>query len=377
MIILIAPNTFKECLSAPQVADAIAEGVLTAAPHATCIKIPLADGGDGTVDAMVSACQGEIIELRVNDPLMRPVNARYGIIHDGMTAIIEMAEASGLRLLSEDEKNPLHTSTYGTGELMLDALQRGVQSIIIGIGGSATTDLGIGMAAALGYRFLDASGNELMPNGESLNHISAINTEDVNPNIKNIEIFVACDVKNPLLGDNGAAPVYGPQKGASPDIVKQLEEGLANTADYIQRDLSVHVHTIPGGGAAGGLGAGLLAFCDAKIQSGFALIAEMTKLEEQIKTVDLVITGEGEINQSTQFGKVPHGVATIAKRYHIPVVALTGKMGHNLFDLHKEGITAVFPIQDGPLRLEESLINAKQLLTNTASQVIRLWQVNH
>jgi glycerate kinase len=252
-----------------------------------------------------------------------------------------------------------------------------VKKIILGIGGSATTDLGIGMAAALGYRFLDQSDNELHPIGESLNRIFKIDSSHVNPTFHSVEILVACDVKNPLLGENGAAPVYGPQKGATPEIVKQLEEGLAHTADCIERDISVRVHDIPGGGAAGGLGAGLLAFCHASIHSGFELIAGITNLENQIQTADLIITGEGEISQSTIYGKVPHGVALMAKRYNVPVVALTGKMDHNIADLHREGITAVFPIQDGPLCLQDSINNAKELLTLTASQVIRLWQVKN
>lgn len=373
MNIVIAPNTFKECLSAPKVAQAIAEGVLSVKPDAICIKIPLADGGDGTVDAMVSSCKGEIVELTVNDPLMRPVKARYGVISDGTTAVIEMAEASGLRLLQEDEKNPLHTTTYGTGEIMIDAITRGVHKIIIGIGGSATTDLGIGMASALGYRFLDQSGEELKPIGESLNLIASIDTSHVVQSLQSTEISVACDVKNPLVGTNGAAPVYGPQKGATPEIVKQLEDGLFNTANCIERDLSIHVHDTPGGGAAGGLGAGLLAFCNAKIHSGFDLIADITQLEHQIKQAVLVITGEGVIDQSTKFGKVPHGVAVTAQKYNVPVVALAGKIGRDISELYQDGITAVFPIQDGPQRLEDSINHAAELLTQTTSQVLRLW----
>lgn len=373
MNIVIAPNTFKECLSAPKVAQAIAEGVLSVKPDANCIKIPLADGGDGTVDAMVSSCNGEMIELTVNDPLMRPIKARYGIINDGTTAVIEMAEASGLRLLQEDEKNPLHTTTYGTGELMIDAITRGVTKIIIGIGGSATTDLGIGMAAALGYRFLDQSGEELKPIGESLNLIAKIDTSNVSQSIQSTEISVACDVKNPLVGKNGAAPVYGPQKGASPEIVKQLDDGLFNTANCMERDLSIRVHDTPGGGAAGGLGAGLLAFCNANIHSGFDLIADITQLEKHIKQASLVITGEGIIDQSTKYGKVPHGVARTAKKYNIPVVVLTGKIGQGISELHQDGITALFTIQDGPQSLEDSIHNAAELLSQITSQVLRLW----
>lgn len=377
MKIVIAPNAFKECLSAPEAAQAILEGVVTAAPHAQCCLIPLADGGDGTVDALVSACQGEFITVTVHDPLMRPVVARYGLIDTGKTAVIEMAEASGLRLLAEQEKNPLHTTTFGTGELLLDALKHGVNQIIIGIGGSATTDLGIGMAAALGYSFLDASGNILPPIGKSLQCIQKINHSNVVPLIDTANIMVACDVKNPLLGEQGAAPVFGPQKGATPAMVNQLQDGLQNTAGCIERDLSIRIHEIPGGGAAGGLGAGLMAFCGAKIQSGFEIIAGITKLESAIKNADLVITGEGKIDHSTSFGKVPHGVAMMAKKYHVPVVALTGKSGSGIEALYENGMTAVFSIQDGPLSIEDSLIQAKSLLKNTAYQVTKLWQAKN
>ncbi len=377
MNILIAPNAYKECLSAPEAAKAIATGVREASPSSNCMIIPLADGGDGTVDALVSANDGEYIKLQVNDPLMRPVQAKYGLIDDGSTAVIEMAEASGLRLLQESEKNPLKTSTYGTGELIVDALKRGAKQIIIGIGGSATTDAGIGMAAALGYRFLDANGNELSPHGESMRRIVKIDTTHILQACFNAEIKIACDVTNPLLGTQGAAQVYGPQKGASPEMVNELETGLKNIADCIQQTLGISVHTITGGGAAGGLGAGLMAFCRAEIHSGFELISSITNLEEAIKTCDLVFTGEGKIDPSTAFGKVPHGVAMLAKKYNKPVTAFAGIINGNLDKLYEDGMTAVFAIQDGPLSLQESMARADELLHNTAFQVMKLWQARN
>ncbi|MGI6456586.1 MAG: glycerate kinase [bacterium] len=373
MKIVLAPNAFKESLSASEIAQAMRAGIQAVDAGIECVTVPLADGGDGTTEALVSARQGELVEIPVHDPLMRPVRVQYGFIDNGSTAVIEMASASGLWRLKPHEKNPLKTTTFGTGEMIRDALERGVQHIVIGIGGSATTDAGIGMAAALGYQFLDDQGRELEPIGASMNSIAQIKTEKVHPRLRNVQIHIASDVKNPLLGREGAAPVYGPQKGADPVMVQVLEEGLANVAQRMKDDLGADVADIPGAGAAGGLGAGLVAFCGAELRSGFDLIADYAQLDQALAGADLLITGEGKIDEQTPFGKVPAGAAQRAKQQGVPAIALAGSIVGDLTALHELGLISVFTIMNGPISLEEAMKNTRDLMKRTTEQVIRLW----
>lgn len=374
MKIVIAPNTFKECLSAPKVAAAMARGTRRAWPEAEIVQVPLADGGDGTVEALVAARNGRIVEMTANDPLMRPVKVKYGLFDNDSAAVIEMAAASGLWRLKDTEKNPLKTTTFGTGEMIRDALNRGVRSIIVGIGGSATTDAGIGMAAALGYRFYDEHENELAPIGESMNLTARIDASDVHEALKEAKFYVASDVVNPLLGPQGAAPVYGPQKGATPDMVKTLETGLAVVASRWQADLGAKIGDLPGGGAAGGLGAGMKAFCGAEIRSGFDLIADYAHLDEALEGAMLILTGEGKIDASTQFGKVPAGVVRRAQIKGIPVIGFAGNLSGDSEQKTGQGMTALFSIVPRPISLAEAIQNAESYLEQTVEQVIRLWR---
>lgn len=371
--LVLAPNAFKESLSAPAAADAMERGAKRARGDIVCAKAPVADGGDGTAEALVAARGGEMVRVTAGDPLMRPVEAAYGLIDGGETAVVEMAAASGLWRLREEEKNPLETTTFGTGEMIRHALERGAKTIIAGIGGSATTDAGIGMAAALGYRFLDADGNELKPVGGSMAKIRSIGADGVAPQLREARILIASDVNNPLLGPEGAAPVFGPQKGATPAMVRELEEGLANVARLWKAQMGVSMDDTPGGGAAGGLGAGLMAFCGAECHSGFDLIADFARLDDAIRGASLVITGEGRIDASTRFGKAPAGVARRAKKQNVPAVALAGGAGGDLAPLHEIGLAAVFSIAPGPVSLEDALKNAAEYIERATEQVTRLW----
>lgn len=372
MKIVLAPNAFKESITAPDAARALAEGVKRAQPDAMTIEIPLADGGDGTVEALVAARDGEFVDAEVHDPLMRLITSRYGLIDDGRIAVIEMAEASGLRLLSPEERNPMKTSTYGTGELIRHALDRGVDGIVIGIGGSATTEGGAGAAAALGFELLDKSGVPVSPTGEGIADIAEIRVENVHPRLYEARIEIASDVTNPLVGPQGAAAIFGPQKGASPQMVERLEAGLRNLANVWERCLSYSIGDTPGGGAAGGLGAGLLAFCRAEMRSGFELAATYAGLDEALEGASLVITGEGKIDESTQYGKVPFGVAVKAKAKGVPAVALAGGVSGDLSSLYESGMAAIFSITPGPVSLENAMANAETYLRDAAEQVIRL-----
>jgi glycerate kinase len=374
MKIILAPNAFKECLSAPKAAAAMAKGINAVLPQAEIREIPLADGGDGTMEALVSARNGEIVSIQSSDPLQRKIPVQYGLIDNGQTAVIEMALASGLWLLSDSEKNPLKTTTLGTGEMIVDAIERGVTSIILGIGGSATTDAGIGMAEALGYRFYDAQNEPVAPIGESMSKIKRIDCSDVHSQLKNVKIYVASDVTNPLLGPDGAAPVYGPQKGATPEMVQILEQGLQTVSNCWVSDMNVTIGDLPGGGAAGGLGAGLVAFCGAEIRSGFDLIAEYADLDHHLKGADLAITGEGKIDASTRFGKVPAGVLRKANAVHVPVIAIAGQLSGDVESLNREGMLALFSIANGPLTVQESMDNAAELISQVCGQIIRVYK---
>ena len=377
MRIVVAPNAFKECLSAPAVAQAMADGVRAAFPEAEIVQVPLSDGGDGATEALLASRSGTRVDITAMDPLMRPVSVTYGLIDEGRTAVMEMAAVSGLWRLSEDEKNPLDTTTYGTGEMIRDALDREVETIVVGIGGSATTDAGIGMAAALGYRLLDSDGNELEQVGASMQSLERIDGSEIHPRLKRTKILIASDVTNPLLGPEGAAPVYGPQKGATPEMIPQLEDGLRTVATCWESDLNVTIGAMPGGGAAGGLGAGLKAFCDAELRSGFDLIADYAQLNEAMEGASLVITGEGRIDASTRFGKVPAGVGRRALERGIPAVVIAGSLDDRIVSLAEQGIISLFSICPGPVTLEEAMDRAADYLRQTAEQVVRLWRCHH
>jgi len=353
MKIVVAPDSFKGSLTAIEVSDAIEQGIREIFPEAEIIKIPMADGGEGTVQCLINAAGGEILREKVTDPLGGEVLAHYGILGDKKTAVIEMAEASGLTLVPENKRNPLITTTYGTGQLIKAALNQGCRKMIIGIGGSATNDGGAGMVQALNVRLLDKQDKEIGFGGAELMNIHHIDISQMDQRISKLEILVASDVKNPLCGHSGATRIYGPQKGATEEMMVILEQALARFAHIINKALHKDVKDIPGAGAAGGLGAGLMAFLGAKLKPGIEIIIEAVKLEEAMKDADLVITGEGKIDSQTIYGKVPVGVAKIAKKYHVPVMAIGAIIDQDAEIVHKYGIDFLVKVSDPPMSLTE------------------------
>ena len=371
MHIVVAPDSFKECLSATQVALAISDGIKRVVPEAEITCIPIADGGEGTVEALVNATGGTIIRTPSVDAINRPIQSFYGILGDGRTAIIEMAAASGIELLAPNERNPLITSTFGTGLLMKAALNAGFTKLIVAIGGSATNDGGAGMAQALGFGLYDRDGLSIQPGGGSLADLQFIDCSNVHPLLGKAKITVASDVRNPLLGPNGATYVYGPQKGATLEMLEVLEKNMARFSHILHQKLGTNVARIPGAGAAGGLGAGLTAFCNAEMSSGFELVSELTDLEKYIREASMVFTAEGRIDSQTAYGKTISGVAQLAKKHKVPVIALAGTVAGGLSELYAQGITAVFAIANQPMSLEESKVRASELLADTAEQIMR------
>ena len=369
MKIVIAPDSYKESLSALEVAAAIEAGFSEIFPDAEYVKIPVADGGEGTVEAMVAATQGSIVRLTVTGPLGAPVEAFYGLSGDERSAFIEMAAASGLELVPAAQRDPLITNSYGTGELIKNALDRGVDHIIIGIGGSATNDGGSGMMQALGARLLDQQGNEIAFGGGALPQLARIEIDQLDKRIQQCRIEVACDVTNPLTGEEGASAIFGPQKGATPELVQQLDKALAHYADIIHRDLDIDVLHIAGGGAAGGMGAALHAFCQAELRRGIEIVTEALGLAEQVKDADLVITGEGRIDSQTINGKVPIGVAKVAKQFNKAVIGIAGSLTADVGVVHQHGLDAVFSVLFSIGSLEDALANAAQNVRLTARNV--------
>jgi glycerate kinase len=371
MRIVIAPNAFKGSLSALEAANAIGEGIRIAAPDADVVLVPIADGGDGTVDALVAATQGERRTVRVRGPLGDPVDAEYGLIDAGSTAVIEMAKAAGLALVPKEKRDPRITTTYGVGELLQHAYDAAARHFIVGIGGSATNDGGAGMAQALGYHLLDDNGLELPPGGLALTRLARIHVGGVHANWKEAEVDVACDVTNPLTGPRGASAVYGPQKGATPEMVAELDAALHHFAEVIRRDLGVDVEQLPGAGAAGGLGAGLVAFLGARLQPGAEMVMEALHLDERLSGAQLVITGEGRLDsQTARFGKGPAAVARHARNAGIPVVAIGGSVADEtelrlLFD----GLEATV-VEPGSL--EDAIAQARPLLVRAATRLMWL-----
>jgi glycerate kinase len=372
MKIVAAPNAFKESLSAVGVAKSIARGVRRVLPDAEVVQVPVADGGDGTAEALVAATGGQIIKRRVTGPLGEPVDAYFGLLGDGHTAVVEMAVASGLHLVPNGKRNPMKTTTYGTGELIATALDQGATKVIVGIGGSATVDGGAGMAQALGCSLLDGDGRDIARGGQGLAHLSRVDLSKRHPKVQGVEALVACDVDNPLTGPKGAPAVYGPQKGATPEMVEKLDGYLANYAQILKRDLGLEVDRVPGAGAAGGLGAGLMAFLGATLKSGVEIVIEASRLEEKLKGADLVITGEGKLDGQTAFGKAPIGVARLAKKHGIPVVALGGALADDAPELVNHGVDALFSILPRPMSLSEAMKRTDEFVARATEQIIRL-----
>lgn len=369
MKIVIAPDSYKESLSAQQVATQIEQGFREIFPEAEYVKLPVADGGEGTVEAMVAATQGKIVRLKVTGPLGEPVDAFYGLSGDESCAYIEMAAASGLELVPSAQRDPLITTSYGTGELIRNALDKGVEHFIIGIGGSATNDGGAGMVQALGARLLDKQGQQIGYGGGQLTALEKIDISELDARIARCRFEVACDVTNPLLGEEGASAVFGPQKGATPALVKELDKALAHYADIIQRDLDIDVLTLAGGGAAGGMGAALHAFCQAELRRGIEIVTEALGLDALVKDATLVITGEGRIDSQTINGKVPIGVANVAKRYNKPVIAIAGSLTEDVGVVHQHGLDAVFSVIYSITTLDDALANAAENVRMSARNI--------
>lgn len=371
--ILLAFDSFKGSLTSAEVTDAFEEGLRTALPDCQVKKVCMADGGEGTAEAIVSTRQGEWAEAEVLDPLMRPIRARYGLIDKGETAVIEMATASGLTLLSEDERNPLKTSTYGTGQLIADSLARGCRKLLIGIGGSATNDAGTGMLSALGFRFLDAEGNLLHGCGESLEKIASIDSSHILPELESVEITVACDVTNPFCGPCGAAYVFAPQKGANDAMVIQLDNGLRHFAQIIHSYNKVDVSEMPGAGAAGGLGGAFSAFLNARLCRGVEWVLDALHFEELLKGCDLVVTGEGRIDHQTLMGKTPYGILQAATRRGIPTIAIGGSIDW-CTELQESGFASILPINEEhlPLAIAMRPEVAKEHVRRTGIKVGRM-----
>jgi len=371
MKILIAVDSFKGTFSSLEVAEFIEKGARLVYNSAEVDKVAIADGGEGTVEAIVNTLQGEYVYVQVSDPLGNKVQARYGIVNTD-TAIIEMAAASGLMLVPECKRNPLVTSTLGTGELIKDALNRGCKKIIIGIGGSATNDGGMGMATALGVKFFDKNGKSLSPGGGALEYLDTIDISNLDHRVLETSFLVACDVDNLLCGNEGASLVFGPQKGADPVMANLLDGNLAQLAKVILKDLSLDVKNIPGAGAAGGLGAGLMVFCNAKLSKGIDIVLDFIKIEDKIKEVDIVVTGEGRVDGQTIYGKVPVGIAKRAKKYNKPVFAIAGYIGKGSELVYDHGIDAVMSSMVGSMSLEEAIKESPLLIKEASQRLFRI-----
>jgi glycerate 2-kinase len=373
MKIVVAPDKFRGSLEADDVCKAMVEGVRLAFPDADTISIPLADGGEGTAKALTLHAGGEFVSVRVYDPLGRLIEASYGLSPDRKTAYIEMASASGLWLLDLNERDPTQTTSYGTGQLIADALSRGVSHIILGIGGSATNDAGIGMAAALGYRFLDGLGKELPPNGEHLIHVHSIDQTNVHPRLSRVQITVACDVTNPLYGQDGAAMVYAPQKGASVEKAILLDQGMFIIAKVAAKTFGYDVSHEPGSGAAGGVGAGARWFLNATLEPGATIVLKQTRVEEYVREADLVITGEGKMDHQTLRGKLVLGLADICARYDVPVAVICGTLTITPEEVRQAGILYATSVLDRPMTLDQAQKDGYRLVKDATFHMARLF----
>lgn len=371
MKILIAPQAFKGSISAVDAAAAMREGVLRVLPDAEVFAVAVADGGDGTLETLVEGSGGDIHHIEVTGPLGERRPAEWGAMGDGATAVIEMARTSGLALVPEEKRNPLITTTFGLGEAIIHAIDAGYRRFIIGIGGSATNDAGAGMAQALGVRLLDNGGKDLEFGGAALSRLNHIDMSGLNETVRNCEFLVACDVNNPLTGPTGASAIYGPQKGATPEMIERLDAALLHFAEVVKRDIGVEINDIPGSGAAGGLGGGMIAFTNGELRAGVDIVLETVRLDDYLTGCNLVITGEGSMDHSTIYNKAPVGVAERAKRLGIPVVGISGSLGAGFQDVHEHGIDALAAITPGPMTLEEASECAAVLISNATEQVLR------
>ena len=369
---VVAPDSFKESMTAKEVCDAMEKGIKEADSAAEVIKVPMADGGEGTVDSLVDATQGQRVIVEVTGPLGNKISAYYGILGNGTTAVIEMAKASGLEIVEKKKRNPMITTTFGTGELIRDALDHNVKEIIIGLGGSSTNDGGSGMAQALGAKLLDQNNHQIPFGGGNLDKLDKIDISNLDSRLQDVKIILASDVTNPLIGKDGASRVFGPQKGATPEMVEKLENNLQHYAKIVKRDLNKEVALVSGAGAAGGLGAGLIAFTTCDMRRGVDLAIEVTKLEEKIRDADYVFTGEGGTDFQTKFGKTPYGVAKLGKKYHKPVISLAGYLGEGIDSLYSEGFTAIFGIIPGACDLSTALKNGPSNVARTTENIVRL-----
>jgi glycerate kinase len=371
---VIAPQSFKSSLFALEAAQAIQRGVQAADPAAETVLVPVADGGDGTLESLVNTTGGEIFRSIVTGPLGQAVEALWGVMGDGQTAVVEMARPSGLALIPPKRRNPRTATTRGTGEIIKESLDRGYTRIIVGLGGSATNDGGAGMAAALGAKFLDSSGQPLPPGGAALARLDRIDVAGLHPGLAGATIIGATDVTNPLCGPEGASAIYGPQKGASAKVVAELDAALANFARVVQRDLGAEVLDPPGAGAAGGLGAGLMAFTGAELRSGIEMVCEVLEFDQHLAGADLVITGEGRADESTIYNKAPVGVARRAMAQGVPTIILAGSLGPGYQALYQHGVAGVVCIADRPMSFERSLARTAELLQGAAERTVRLLQ---
>ncbi|MEI8672629.1 glycerate kinase [Vibrio sp. SA48] len=369
MKIVIAPDSYKESLTAMDVAIAIEKGFKQVLPNAHYVKLPMADGGEGTVQSMVDATGGSIIEHTVTGPLDQPVCSFFGLLGEGKTAVIEMAAASGLHLVTPKQRNPLVTTTFGTGELIKAALDQGVDHIIVGIGGSATNDGGIGMVQALGIKLLDTQGEALGYGGGELAKLATIDCSQLDPRLAQVRLEVACDVDNPLCGEKGASAIFGPQKGATPEMVATLDENLAHYAAIIKQQLGADVRDMAGAGAAGGMGAALLGLLNAELRPGIEIVMDAVNLDEIVADADLVITGEGRIDSQTIHGKTPIGVARTAKKYGLPVIGIAGCLSADCAVVHEHGLDAVFAVVNRSVDLPTALAEAAENVELTARNI--------
>lgn len=369
---VVAPDSFKESMTAKEVCDAMEKGIKKADSAAEVIKVPMADGGEGTVNSLVDATHGQRVIVEVTGPLGNKISAYYGILGNGTTAVIEMAKASGLEIVEKKKRNPMITTTFGTGELIRDALDHNVKEIIIGLGGSSTNDGGSGMAQTLGAKLLDQNNHQIPFGGGNLDKLDKIDISNLDSRLQDVKIILASDVTNPLIGKEGASRVFGLQKGATSEMVEKLENNLQHYAKIVKRDLNKDVASVSGAGAAGGLGAGLMAFTTCEMRQGVDLAIEVTKLEEKIRDTDYVFTGEGGTDFQTKFGKTPYGVAKLGKKYHKPVISLAGYLGEGIDSLYSEGFTAIFGIIPGACDLSTALKNGPSNVARTTENIVRL-----
>jgi glycerate kinase len=375
MKILVAPQEFKGSISALSAAEAAKTGILRVFPQAEVVLCPVADGGDGTLETLVEVSGGEVRACSVQNPIGETIQAQWGAMGDGVTAVIEMARTSGLALLSLGERDPLKASTYGLGQAISEALDEGFRRFIVGIGGSATNDAGAGMAQALGANLLDDQGNTINFGGAALSNLQTVDISNMDSRIKDSKFLVACDVSNPLTGEEGASAVYGPQKGATPEMVRSLDDALSNFATVVKKDLKKDVSEISGAGAAGGLGAGMMAFMGAELKAGVDIVLDTVNLRDKLSSVDLVITGEGGMDFQTVYNKAPIGVARIASEHNIPTIAIAGLLGSNFKIVHEHGIRAATSIVNGPMTLEEASERAFELISDSVEESLRFISV--